>query len=493
MNEQNLNNQGNQTNEKINGFGQMSGQALGQVPDTQSNLVNSAVPPVQPVPEANLGVPPVQPNSQVASPPDASGSNVPPVPSDIGVQGQVPQPTLEQIQQPVPEVSPVNQSESTIVNPAGEIVNMNGPVTDSMPSSGMIPPTGIDPTGVANSNGFVETTKTENIGTIPPAPENNNEKKPTNKVVFIILIVALIAGIAYGVYYYLSLSKSKVTVQTKDLTISLGGALSSDPRDYATITGTSPNNCVVDILSVDNHKAGDYEYTLTCNNNSYKGKVTITDTEAPTATMKIVYKKVNSTITAEEFAEKCEDPSNCTMTFADDATVKGYLATVGGPNNVDVVISDSVGNTKTETGILYVLPENTSVFLCSGEAETLDGVESSPVVKNVTDRIIFEQDAETGSYKYLDLGRREYNYKFGDVNAFSNAIGPEENNQSYDGISGFTTYDKTNFILNISTPLDMNVLNTEAGGSFATDLPGVINFYSTKGYTCVVDQSLLTN
>lgn len=478
MNGQSLDNQNNQTNGgeiNTNVLGELPGQALGQVPDAAAGLVNSEVPPAQP-----MAVPPAQPEpvpqAQPIPQPDAMGTPTTVDNSGAGTES-------------VANVPPV-ASEPTIVNPAGETVSNNSPVTDSMPNSGMIPPTGIDPMGTANSNGFVDVNKNENIGVIPPDPESGG-KKPINKVAFIIVVVGLIAVVAYGVYYYLSASKSKVTVVPKDISIALGDNLSSNPDDYATITGTSSSNCILNILNVDNHTAGTYEYTLTCNDNVYKGNVTVTDTLPPTASMKIVYKTINSTVIPDEFVEKCEDPSGCKMTLADETGVRNYLTTAGGPNNIDITLTDSVGNSNTESGILYVVPSDIKLFrLCSSAPEPVTSA-STTVTRISTDRLTIGQD-ETGQLYYLGAGRREYKYTFADKESYDAVVGIRENTLTYDNKTGFAIYDDENLSVTISTDLDINTLNTESGGTFATDFASISAFYEGKeNYTC--QNALFTN
>ena len=61
-----------------------------------------------------------------------------------------------------------------------------------------------------NINGFTNSNKVENIGVVPPQNNDNKKKKPMNKILFIILIIALIGAVAYGVYYFLSVSNNTV-------------------------------------------------------------------------------------------------------------------------------------------------------------------------------------------------------------------------------------------------------------------------------------------
>ncbi|MEG0977532.1 MAG: hypothetical protein RSF02_03150, partial [Bacilli bacterium] len=122
--------------------------------------------------------------------------------------------------EPTPQVQPVQNVQP--VQPAQPVQQTGNSGTNGQPYMAQpIPGTTNEQT--VNSNGFVEPNKVENIGTVPPPVTNNNKKKqkPINKVLFIILIVVLICGVAYGIYYYLSVSKPKVSVKMKPLVVNV--------------------------------------------------------------------------------------------------------------------------------------------------------------------------------------------------------------------------------------------------------------------------------
>lgn len=401
--------------------------------------------------------------------------------------------------QPVERLEPINEIPVTpvqnVINPNmnmvnnTEVVNPNIGIENSnidiqpQPIPGTVPNMGLPNNGI-NSNGFVEPNKVENIGTMPPNNNENKKKKSMNKGVFILLILALMLLVAYGVYYLLSLSKSKVDVKLKDnLTVSLGEVLSSDINDYATITGTNSANCTLMTANVDTSKIGDYQYTITCEEDTYTGTISVKDTMAPIVDLNIVYKTVNSAVTVEDFVKDCTDDSKCETELVNASTVNNYLTTVGGPYNIEIKAKDSLDNTTTVHGILYVVPYDIKAFLsCSSAEESMTEFKAN---KTVIDKLTVGNDGTNISY--LGAARREFKYIFTDEAEYKNAIGNKEYNLTFDGQTGLAMFDDENLTLTISTDLDINSLNTDAGGTFPTLYPDILNYYqTTRGYTCQV-------
>lgn len=505
MNGQDPNNLGNNINKNNEGnatvLGNMSAQALGPMPsapNTPGAPTNAPIPPVTPQPQAPSNPTPPMPTPSVAQPqpmqtpqpqpavnPGLNGqSGTPMTPPTPGVQANV----VNVPQNPVPPKEPA------IVNPSGQVVN---PAPNPTPQVGQAQPipgvaptqnngtsTGTDPVIAANTNGFVEPNKAENIGMMPPSQDQKKETKPMNKVLFIVLIVVLIAGVAYGVYYYLSVSKTKIEVTPKsNIEVSVGEVLSTNPSDYATIVGTSPANCTLEgINNIDTSKAGSHEYTIKCNDKAYKGTITIKDTTGPTLGVNLIYKTVGSTMHIDELVNKCEDESGCTYEFQDAQIANGYLNNAGGPNEIGIKATDSSGNTTTENAILYVVPYDIKFFnLCSSTPETKD-----TYTKTISDRFAIGTDG----LEFISLGasRREYKFEFTNQAAYQNAIGDKPNTLTFEEITGFAEYDDAALTFIVSNDLNTNTLNTEAGGMFPTKYMEIRNYYEKMGLTCNVDQ-----
>lgn len=453
MNGQDSNNQLNQNNLNDGSNPTVLG---GLTPDNQTPLpekteVNN-VPPVNPslnesTPSFSTGVPPM--NEPVMLDNDAQTN-----PTNEETES-----STEAVLQPIPGTNPVNT-----------------------------PTVGLDPNNLnGNSNGFVEPNKVENIGTVPPPKEN--EKHPMKKVLFVLLILVLIAGVALGVYYYLSISqKSKITITPKNdpTLISIGDKVSTSVVDYVTISGTDSKNCSVDVSKVNSKEAGEYEYTVTCGiekgkNKEYIGKVKVGDGSAPEVVTNIVYKKVGSTeLSVDDFIKSCTDASGCNVEFEGYQEVLEKLATVGGPYEVAIKATDGENNSATINGELYVVPFDFQLYYaCSSQSEES---EAGPN-KTVVDKLAFGRN-ENNTVAYLNVGRREYKYEFNDEALYKEAVGQKGTTISYNVITGLAKYDDENLILTISTDLPYATLKSEITGNFPTTLSEFDTYYKNKGYSC---------
>ena len=145
-----------------------------------------------------------------------------------------------------------------------------------------------------NINDFTNSNKVENIGVVPPQNNDNKKKKPMNKILFIILIIALIGAVAYGVYYFLSVSNNTVKLTPKTVSIGVGETVPDDIKEYATFTRGNASTCSVNTRNVDTSTVGEYEVTITCGKNTYKAKVVVSDKTAPVAEVNMVFTTINT-------------------------------------------------------------------------------------------------------------------------------------------------------------------------------------------------------
>ena len=129
------------------------------------------------------------------------------------VNGSV-NPTVTPVNNTAPQAQPIPGTEGT---PSPQFSNLTANTV------------GIN-SGNLNNN-FVSPQKIDNIGVIPPTGNEPSKKakKPMSKVLFTVIILLLIAGVAYGVYYFLSQSK-KVKLEGKTVNIDLGSTLSTNKR-----------------------------------------------------------------------------------------------------------------------------------------------------------------------------------------------------------------------------------------------------------------------
>lgn len=410
---------------------------------------------------------------------------------------QNPEPTIQTqtVGESVNNSVNTNLNSTPVTNNVSDTISMsnnpqNNPVATPIPGTennnmpNMGSSIGQDPGGISlgniNNNGFVEPTKVEDIGAVPPKQEK--PKRPMNKVLFTIIIVILIGAVAFGVYYYLNMANNKVNVQIKDVTLGLGETLSDDINDYATITGGGAATCEKNINNVNTNALGDYNFTITCGEDTYTGTIHVVDKTAPTAQLKTVYKVINTTtISVDDFIVSCTDPSNCKYAFSNKETVNSYLSTAGGPYNVGITLSDDENNSKEVNAILYVSPSDiTAIRSCTSLDSEIEGYSGS---MTTTDNLVL--GATENGLGYLEISQRIYTYKFSNNDDYIQITNGKPETITFNNISGLAEYDDENYTLKIATDLSASTLDTEAGGVFDRTYSGLKNYYDQKNYTCI--------
>ena len=384
-----------------------------------------------------------------------------------------------------PNVTPMP---NTTPNVTPQVESLETPIASSGPVARPIPGTENTLTGntigannnftpSSNINSFTNSNKVENIGGIPPQNNDDKKKKPMNKILFTVLIIALIGAVAYGVYYFLSVSNNTVKLTPKTLNIGIGETISDDIKEYATITKGNASTCNVNTRNVDTSTIGEYEVTITCGKNTYKSKVVVSDKTAPVAELNMVFKTINTSVTVEDFVKSCSDASNCKTNFADEAKINEYLATAGGPYEVAIAATDDAGNTANYTTTLYVTSED--IFLFANFSSTEENLTEYKAKKVIND--IF---AINRGLTFLNVARRDYKYTFENETDYNEVVKDKASTITFDGVTGIASYDDNNLSLQISTDLSSATLSNENNGSFPTTYQEIQAIYKdTKGYT----------
>jgi hypothetical protein len=320
--------------------------------------------------------------------------------------------------------------------------------------------------------------KKDNIGIIPPKKEKP-PKDTKKKVLFVLLILILIAGVAAGVYFYLKIAKEKAIaneVKTNTITIELGSELSSDINTYASFNGVTSTNCVLDTSKVDKGTIGKYDYTITCGSNNYKGVLVIQDTVAPKVTLKDVTKTLNDSISPEDFINSCDDKSECKYLFNDEASVKTDMATAG-TYTVMIKVEDTSGNNVVVTGNLNVVNGTIAAYLkCSSEYMLHSKY-------NATYHYLDSFGIDNGN-NYLGIATREKIYVFLQASEYNTVKEQNEKNTSFDDTTGTLSWDDKQYSLTISSDLSKTTLDSEYGSTFPSTYNGIKSYYENKGYTC---------
>ena len=181
--------------------------------------------------------------------------------------------------------------------------------------------------------------------------QNNNDKKPEKKgsfiknLLFIILVLALMGGVAFGVYYYLRLAKNNennVNVtpafNLNKMQINEGDEIPQSLSEYGDFSKIDISNCKLDTSEVKNNVPGNYTYYVMCNGSKYsesfvvKSKDGSDDPIAPTVTKRLnVTTYFNYTIKGEQLniERLISSDDNLTFEFANKEKYKEDMYNIG--------------------------------------------------------------------------------------------------------------------------------------------------------------------
>ncbi len=261
----------------------------------------------------------------------------PVTPSTSNVVGVNPPPASSNSVPPVSPVPPVNGAPNptpltTPTNSASTAAPLNNPASSQTPS---IEPAYTNPQTIANGLNSMPGFEDNVVGTTPPISlePDKQPKKKNNKVLFIILIVALLVAIGGGTYYLLNNTNlfkkgQNITVEPIDFELSIGDTLPDDLNKYVKVSGTDIANCEKNVTGVNLKKAGVYEFEVSCGGTVRKGKITVVDNRDIEYEPVVVYKKINGTVNAQEFA-KITNGIDANIEFVDKTTVDTNLKTPG--------------------------------------------------------------------------------------------------------------------------------------------------------------------
>ena len=318
--------------------------------------------------------------------------------------------------------------------------------------------------------------KKEDIGLLPPGRNDNYRKLSLiKKILFTIVILASLAAIGYGLYYYLSLanSKAKNRVKTNELIVDIGASLSTNPEDYATFKGISSANCYVDLKQVDSKSVGKYTYSIVCGNEKYPGSIIIKDGVLPVVTTKPITKIKNSDLLAEDFIITCEDDSKCTHKFKDDSKVKEYLSSAG-EYEILIITSDESNNQVESKEKLTVIEADIAYYLT---CTNMGFSEDNSYMKTQEDKLAFDNNNS-----FLGIANRKIVFNYFESNKYKNE--KSGNSTGFKDYQGTVTYNDDKYEVTFNFVLDNETLNSEYANEFPTDYLNIWAFYVTKNFTC---------
>lgn len=311
-----------------------------------------------------------------------------------------------------------------------------------------------------------------NIGTNPPM-EEGKKKKGINKVIFILLIVVLMAGVAFFVYYFLNISNT-VKLSSETLTLNVGDVVPNEVTSYAKVLKGNASSCSVNTRGVDSSTMGTYKVIITCGKDTYESTVIITDKEAPKVELNALFRTVGSTLVVDDFVKSCTDSSNCTVKIENEDELNNYLSTPG-TYKVKILAEDDNQNQAIYETDLYVLNEEIYLYLkCTSKEEVLTNYNA---IKTVSDILPITKE----EFKFLEVGRRDYIYKFENIDEYNSVVGNKDLLITFDSITGLASYDEENLTLVISTDLSKDTITQEVGDTPFTNYMEIQSYYQSKG------------
>lgn len=307
----------------------------------------------------------------------------------------------------------------------------------------------------------------ENIGIIPPSVK---KEKKSNKILFFILILLLICGIAFGLYFYLSEKPFGVkSVNLKDLEFEKNEVLPVKISSYASLVGIDESTCVLDLSSVKTNIAGEYKYSLECDSEKYNATITIIDNDELEVVSKNHFAFKGDTLKPEYFIDSCTK-DNCEYKFKDENKVLGFESTIGGPYDIEIIVNDESGESVEVNSKLYVI---LGIVKC-----TSSKLESKNFNATYTNTDVFY--IGEGSLR-LDHAVRNYTYKFSDKKEYQEAVKTIEKS-AFDGVTGKITTDDKTLEIDVEVVLTDETLDLELGKEFYRGYSDIKKHYQNKSY-----------
>lgn len=375
----------------------------------------------------------------------------------------------------IPNPTPMPNNVETLGGAQVESLDMQpGPVAQPIPGTEMLDSNPANNNGFMpnnNLNSFAGSTKMESIGELPP--QEPKKKKKMSKILFIIIILILIAGVAFGVYYFLKISNDTVKLEPKTITIGIGAGIIDNVEQYADVIKGDASTCSVDTKNINTQTMGEYTVEITCGNKVYNSTVVVADVTAPILNLGMAFKTINSDIKVDDFVSLCLDETGCTTSFKDEEKVKEYAKTAGGPYEIVIVAKDEAGNEAEYTTSLYVTSANIYIYInFASQEEKLTEYKAKKVTNDI---LAFKEGLE-----FLNVARRDYTYTFESDEDYNSIASTRDTNITFDGITGTVTYyDKTRTLV-ISTDLSLDTLKSENNGEFPTTYQDILGIYKDK-------------
>lgn len=340
---------------------------------------------------------------------DFSGMNVGPTPQPVNTD-----PMMGQTQViPVQSTEPVN-NEVPVLDVSG-LQNFGEPAVENANVTNVNPPVENNPlpTEPAPSENVSVEAPIENNGNqsmINPEPVNtsndvsnisydNNDaynefadKKPAKKgnkfvTILLVLLVLLVAGVAlwyFCIYKNTGVGVAKSngnTIKALDVSLELGDPI---PTTITTYINRDLKQTEYKLITnkINNNKIGDYEFSVTYNNETYTGTCHVRDTKGPELVINNVISKDLSNITVNNFVTSCDDISECELSFVDEDVLNNI--TEKGTYDIKIKASDTAGNNTILTATLtFDASSEVNMLTCVKNTNSKDYPTAKLVYSNV--------------------------------------------------------------------------------------------------------------
>lgn len=388
---------------------------------------------------------------------------------------ETPQPTIETIEPtvepttngPIMETIEEIPTETTVENTIQQPVDTNNITTETLetPTEPTVEPT-LPPV--------------DDFNEVPAPPTadgtGKNRKKAGKKKTWVLLLIfVLIAAIGFGVYYFLTMAKtsSEKVINTKDVKVELGSALSNNIDDYANIAGYNKNECSLNLDNVNIEKVSTYKYTITCGKTNKEGLVIVDDTTKPEVVTNDVMVALNTTLNPEDFIEECKDASKCSYHF--QINVEDLTKNIG-EYDVEILVSDEYNNQTIVTAKLTVSRTAPTKYLtCKKTEEILDELGATFVEGY---KIGF--DANDTFHSAV----RTSEFTFKNMDDYNKAVSDYKSANSLNNRSGDATYNESKMSILLKENKTLQDMNTDLNGRLPNNFNIIRAYLSGLGYTC---------
>lgn len=200
---------------------------------------------------------------------------------------------------------------------------------------------------------------------------NQKVKGSSNKsmVAYIIVgacILLVFVSVILIVVFSNSSSNEEAVIKIRDVvTVEINSEVPDKTLFFAELQGVSEDDIDVSFADVDLTKIGEYDVEIEVYGEKYNSVLSVVDTESPVLRVKNYNIPVGGTYSATDFVDSCSDNSgeDCTIEFYklgmnQDGNVIDYGSyTAEGSYSIQIVASDSSGNTTSPTNVTLTIGE----------------------------------------------------------------------------------------------------------------------------------------